>query len=117
MTRGYMKDDIEYSIVLLTKIIGSPVAGDLNIWMIHFIETIRTKKMQIDWATMQSKKLDEQLVAVNNDPKLYMTSYLVYPLASMTTDYPWLFKKGSLQDSNAWPYVVHPQLVRKKLLD
>lgn len=46
-----------------------------------------------------------------------MTSYLVYLLATRLTDYPGLYKKGSMEDANAWPYIVYPQLVKKKILD
>ena len=48
MTRGYMKDDIAHSIVLLSIIMGLLAAGHLNIWMVHFIKTIRMTKMQIE---------------------------------------------------------------------
>ena len=64
--------------------------------------------MPIDWATILSENLDEQLVVVKNDLRFYMTSYLVYLLAARTIDYLGLFKRGNLQDSNAWPYVVYP---------
>lgn len=117
MTRGYMKDDIRYSIVLLSRVMGLPVVGHLNIWMVHFIETIQTTKMPIDWVTILSANLDEQLVGVKADPKFYMISYLVYLLVARKTNYTRLFKRGSMQDANAWPYVVYPQLVKKKLLD
>ena len=59
MARGYMKDDIEHSIVLLRRIMGLPAIGHLNIWMVHFIETIRMEKMPIDWAMILSENLDE----------------------------------------------------------
>ena len=62
MTRGYMKDDIRYAILLLRKIMGLPNARHLHIWMVHFIETIKITKIPIDWATMPSENLDEQLV-------------------------------------------------------
>lgn len=48
MTRGYMKDDVRYSIVFLRKIMGLPVARHLHIWMVHFMETIKKIKMPID---------------------------------------------------------------------
>ena len=32
--------------------------------MVHFIETIKIAKSPIDWATILSEKLDEQLVRV-----------------------------------------------------
>ena len=103
-----MKDDIGHSIVFLSRIMGLPVAGHLNIWMVHFIETIRTTKMPIDWATILNENLDEQLVAVKNELRFYMTSYLVYLLVARTIDYLELFKRGNLQDVFAWPYVVYP---------
>ena len=101
-----MKDDIGYSIVLLSRVMGLPSIEHLNIWMVHFIKAIRTTKMPIDWATILSENLDEQLVGVKADPKFYMTSYLVYLLAARTTDYLGLYMKGRMQDANAWPYVV-----------
>lgn len=74
-------------------------------------------KMPTDWAFSLNENLDEKLVVVKNDHKLYMTSYFVYLLATRVTDYSRLFKKGSMQDANAWPYIVYPQLVKKKLLE
>lgn len=65
-------------------------------------------KMPIYWATILSENLDEQLVAVKAYRRFYMTSYLVYLLASRTMDYLGFLKRGSMQDSNAWPYVVYP---------
>ena len=59
MTRGYMKDDIKYSIVLLSRVMGLPTAGNLDIWMVHFTETIKTTKMIIDWVIILSENLDE----------------------------------------------------------
>lgn len=47
MTRDYMKDDIRHSIVLLRNIMGLSIARHLNIWMVHFIETMRMTKMPI----------------------------------------------------------------------
>lgn len=41
MTRGYMKEDIGYSIILLSRVMGLPAIGHLNIFMVHFIETIK----------------------------------------------------------------------------
>ena len=62
---------------------------------------------------MVSDNLDEQMIVVKANPKFYMTSYLVYLLAARTIDYPGLYKKDIMQDANAWPYVVYPQLVEK----
>lgn len=59
MTRGYVKDDIGYSIVILSRIMGLLAAGNLNIWMVCFLETIKRAKMPIDWATILSENLDE----------------------------------------------------------
>ena len=44
-----------------------------------------------------------------------MTSDVVYLLAARATNYSELYKKGSMQDPNAWPYIVYPQLVKKNL--
>ena len=51
---------------------------------------------------------------VNEKKKFYMTSYMVYMLAARATNYPRPYKRGNMQDPNAWPYIVYPQLVRKK---
>lgn len=59
MIRGYMKDAIRYLIILLSRVMGLPTMGHLQTWMVHFIETIRTTKMPIYWATILSDKLDE----------------------------------------------------------
>ena len=40
---------------------------------------------------------------------------MVYLLAAKETNYLGLYKKGSMHDPNAWPYIVYPQLVKKKL--
>ena len=37
MTRGYMKEDIEYSIILLSRVMGFAAARYLNIFMVYFI--------------------------------------------------------------------------------
>ena len=47
--------------------------------------------------------------------KFYMTSYIVYLLVARVTNCPSLYRKGSMQDPNSWPYIVYPQLVKKKL--
>ena len=85
--------------------------------MVNFIETIKMEKMPIDWATILCDNLDEQLVSMKINPWLHMTSCMVYILAAKTTYYPCLYKKESMQDENAWPYVVYLQLVKKKLLE
>ena len=59
MTRGYMKEDIEYSIILLSRVMGLLVAGHLNIFMVHFIDTIKMEKMPLDWASTLSENLCE----------------------------------------------------------
>lgn len=59
MTRGYMKEDIGYSIILLSRVMGLPAARHLNIFMVHFIETIKMEKMPLDWATTLSENLCE----------------------------------------------------------
>ena len=63
------------------------------------------------------RNLDEQLVGVKVDPKSDMKSYLVYLLVARTKDYLGLYKRGSMQDAYAQPYVVYPQLVKKKILE
>ncbi len=48
MTQGYMIHEIGYSIVLLSRSMGLLATRYLEIWMIYFIETIRTCKTPID---------------------------------------------------------------------
>ena len=96
---------------------GNLASGHLNIWMVHFIKTIKMVKIPLDWASILSENLGEQLVVVRNNRIFYMTSHLVYLLASRAIDYLGLYKRGSMQDANAWPYIVYPQLVKKKLLE
>ena len=83
--------------------------------MVNFIETIIHTKIPLDWATTLSENLCDQLRMVKDENKFYMTSYMVYLLPARETNYPRLYKKGSMQDPNAWPYIVYPQLVKKKL--
>ena len=115
MTQGYMKDDIRYSIILLSRVMGLPVVGHLTPFMVNFIETIRHAKMPLDWATTLSENLWDQFRMVKDKKKFYTTSYMVYLLVARAANYPRLYKKGSVQDPNAWPYIVYPQLVKKKL--
>ena len=80
MTRGYMIDNIGYSIFLLIRTMGLLIENHLEMWMVHFIETIRIGKMPIDWAMILNDSLDEQQIFVNSSPYFYMTSYIVYNL-------------------------------------
>ena len=57
----------------------------------------------------------DQLRTAKDKKRFYMISYVVYLLAARATNYLRLYKKGSMQDPNAWPYIVYPQLVKKKL--
>ena len=59
MKWGYMKEYIGYSIILLSRVMGLPTSGHLNIWMVHFIETIKMVKMPLDWASILNKNLGE----------------------------------------------------------
>ncbi len=96
LTHEYMIDDIRYSIVLLNRAMGLLATSHLGTWSVHFIENIRTTKMPIDWATILSDNLDEELISVKIDPHFYMTSYTMYLLVARTIDYPGLYKKGSM---------------------
>ena len=96
MTRGYMKEDIGYSIILLSKVMGLPIVRHLNFFMVHFIETIKKENIPLDWASTLSKKLCDQLQTVKEKKKFYMTSYVVYLLAVRATNYLKLYKKGSM---------------------
>ena len=53
---------------------------------------------------------------VKDKKKFYITSYMVYLLAVRVENYLSLYKRGRMQDPNAWPYIVYAQLVKKKLL-
>ena len=61
LSRGYMKDDIGYSIIPLRRVMGLPVVGHLAPFMVNFIETIRHTKIPMDWATTLSENLCDQL--------------------------------------------------------
>ena len=91
-----MKDDIRYSIILLSRVMGLPAVGHLTPFMVNFIETIRHAKIPLDWATTLSENLCEQLRMVKDNKKFYMTSYMVYLLAARAKNYPRLYKKGSM---------------------
>ena len=90
-----MKDDIGYSIILLSRVMDFPAAGHLAPFMVNFIETIRRTKIPLDWATTLSENLCDQLRMVKDKKKFYMTSYVVYLLAD-ATNYPRLYKKVSM---------------------
>ena len=96
MTRGYMKEDIGYSIILLSRVMGLLVASRLSTFMVNFIETIKMAKMPLDWATTLNENLCEQLGVVKDKKKFYMTSYMVYLLAARATNYPKLYKRGNM---------------------
>ena len=101
MTRGYMIEDIGYSIILLSRVMGFAAARYLNIFMVYFIKTIKMTMMPLNWASTLSENLCEQLEAVKNKRKFYMTSYLVYLLATREMDYLGSYKRGSVEDPNA----------------
>ena len=54
-----MKDDIKYSIIFLSRVMGLPTVGHLAPFMVNFIETIRHAKILLDWATTLSENLCE----------------------------------------------------------
>lgn len=110
-----MKKDIGYSIILLNIVMGLPTTDYLNTFMVNFIEIIKAAKIPLDWATALSENLCEQLRVVKDKKKFYMTSYMVYLLIVRAKNNPSLYRRGSMQDPNAWPYIVYPQLVKKKL--
>ena len=83
-----MKDDIRYSIILLSRVMGLPAMGHLAPFMVNFIETIRHTKIPLDWATTLNENLCDQLRIVKDKKKFYMTSYMVYLLAARATNYP-----------------------------
>lgn len=67
MTRGCMKEYIGYSIILLSRVMGFLAYGHLKIWMEHFIEMIKIVEMPLDWSSILSENLGEQLVMVKNN--------------------------------------------------
>ena len=101
MTRGYMKEDIGHSIILLSRVMGLLVASHLNTFMVNFIETIKATKIPLNWVTTLSENLCEQLRVVKDKKNFYMTSYMVYLLEKRVTNYPSLYRKGNMQDPNA----------------
>ena len=68
-----MIDDIGYSIVLLSRVIGLPATGQLETQKVNFIETIRKRKIPIDWDTILHDNMDEKLLAIKNNLGFYMT--------------------------------------------
>ena len=101
MTQGYMKEDIGYSIILLSRVMGLPVSIHLYTFIVNFIETITMAKIPLDWATTSNENLCEKLGVVKDKKKFYMTSYMVYLLVARATNYPRLYKRGNMQDPNA----------------
>ena len=91
-----MKDHIGYSIILFSRVMGLPIVGQLSPFMVNFIDTIRHAKIPMDWATTLRENLCDQLRMVKDKKKFYMTSYVVYLLAARVTNYPGLYKKGSM---------------------
>ena len=110
-----MKDDFRYSIILLSRFMGLPIASHLSTFVVNFIETIKQARIPLDWAKTLSENLCEQLRMVKDKKKFYMTSYMVYLLVARAMNYLGLYRKGNMQDPNAWPYIVYSQLVKKKL--
>ena len=51
----------------MSRVMGLLVARHLNIFMVHFIETIKIAKLPINWATILRENLDEKLVGVKDD--------------------------------------------------
>ena len=91
-----MKEDIGYSITLLSRVMGLPRVGHLSTFMVNFIETIRQAKIPLDWTTTLSGNLCEKLRMVKDKKKFYMTSYMVYILAARAKNYLSLYRKGSM---------------------
>ena len=91
-----MKEDIGYSIILLSRVMGLSAAGHRSTFMINFIEIIKTARMPLDWATTPSENLCEQLRTVKDKKNFYMISYMVYLLAVMATNYLRLYKRGNM---------------------
>ena len=96
MTKGYMKEDIGYSIILLSTVMGLPVASHLSTFMVNFIETIRAEKIPMDWSMTLSENLCKKLRIVKENKKFYMTSYMVYLLAKREKNYLSLYRKGGM---------------------
>lgn len=65
MTRGYIIDDIGFSIDLVSRAMGLPTTSHLETWMVCFIETINTCKIPINWAMILNVNLDKKLILVS----------------------------------------------------
>ena len=59
MTWGYMKDELRYSIILLSRVMGLLIVGHLSTFMVNFIETIRHANIPLDLDTTLSENLCE----------------------------------------------------------
>ena len=75
---------------------GLPTVGHINVFMVNFIETIKIARMPLKWATTLSENLCKQLAVVKDKKKFYMTSYMVYLLATRETNYLGLYKRGNM---------------------
>lgn len=105
--RREFKEDAKDLITMLSRVFGYPNAGDFYPWMVKFILTIFDKK--IDWTTLISDNIHEQLKSVLETNKFYMTSYLVYMLDSQAT-FLGLIRLGSFQLAEVKIYEHYPQL-------
>ena len=92
MTQGYIKNDIRYSIILLSRVMGLPATGHLVPFMVNFIETIRHAKIPLDWATTLRENLCDQLRTVKDKKKFYM----VCLLSVRAKNYLGLYRKCSM---------------------
>ena len=86
---------------------GLGLMDHLDTWMVHFIEKIRTSVDPIDWGTLLCNSLNDHIVMLLIELKVYITSYIVYLLAVQKIIYPRLTKKGSLWEPGTWPYIVY----------
>jgi hypothetical protein len=67
---------------LLSLIMGLQMATFFQEWMFSFIEEIIYGVTNFHWAGMIIEKIHEKLMALKNTSTFYMTSYLVYLLAT-----------------------------------
>ena len=83
LRRNIFNEDISAMVVLLNRVVGNQTAEDFQDWMFLYISTITTGKQFIDWGEMISDVLHHQLTGFNAGQGFYMSSYLMYAIASM----------------------------------
>ena len=110
--RNIFNEAISNMIVLLNRVVGNQTAEDFQDWMFLYISTITTGKQFIDWGEMISDALHHQLTGFNTGQGFYMSSYLMYTIASMKS-WPGLNPYGEY-NLTTQIYNYYPQLQLKQ---